>query len=354
MSTLSMDDVENIVYGATFLGTGGGGNMKTGLDLLHADLKNGIQFQLADIDELNESDIVASPYYVGAVGNTSKSLDSKDPALMAANILERYLKVKFKGIIAAELGGYATAGALHVAGSMGIPLVDADAAGRAVPDLQCSLFTVAKIPITPFSVYTSKEDEFIFKSISSDARAETIVRGISALTGSSVGICDHPTNARTLKNGCVRHTISKAMKIGRSLRSKSLDQLLEHTGISLIFKGKLADTKWEVREGFTYGDYILEGVNEFAGKTLKIWYKNENLMSWLDEKPYVTTPDLITLTTTELLPVTNPIEKTGSEYFVFGHRADEKWRTKEGMEVMSPNFFGFDYEYVPIEGVIKE
>lgn len=354
MLTLSKEDIENIVYGATFLGTGGGGSLETGLKILHSDLENGVCFQLADIEELNEDDIVASPYYVGAVGNSSRKVENNDPALMATNILEKYMKIKIKGIIAAELGGYATAGALHVAGSKGIPLIDADAAGRAVPDLQCSLFTVAKIPITPFSVYTSEKDEMILKSISSDDRAETIVRGISALTGSSVGICDHPASARVLKNGSARHSISESMNVGKCLREKSLGKLLQNNDISVIFKGELIDSKWEIIKGFTYGNYILQGVNEFSGKELKIWFKNENLMSWLDDDIYVTTPDLISLTTMDLFPVTNPIRETGSEYIVFGVRANERWRTKEGLEVMSPNFFGFDYEYVPIEGVIKK
>jgi len=29
----------------------------------------------------------------------------------------------------------------------------------------------------------------------------------------------------------------------------------------------------------------------YAGHHLKIWYKNENHISWLDEKPYITSPD---------------------------------------------------------------
>jgi DUF917 family protein len=42
------------------------------------------------------------------------------------------------------------------------------------------------------------------------------------------------------------------------------------------------------------------------------------------------------------------------EYFVFGLPSDSKWRTHKGLEVMSPRFFGFDYDYIPIEMVIEK
>ncbi|MGC8496840.1 MAG: DUF917 domain-containing protein [Thermoplasmata archaeon] len=353
MRNLTKEDVDNLLYGATFLGTGGGGSMEMGLELLNKDLNDGLAFQIADLDELDDHATIASPYYVGAVGNKIKINHSKDPALLATNVLENYVNKKVDGIIAAELGGYATAGALHVAASKNIPLLDADAAGRAAPDLQCSLFYIADIPITPFSVYTLMDDEIVVKSISSNEQAELIVRKISTLSSSSVGLCDHLTTASTLKNSCAKNTISKAIEIGKNLRKRSLESLLKINEIYELFKGKLSDSKWEIRNGFTYGYYTLDGIGEYSGSKLKIWFKNENLISWLNDSPYITSPDLIILTTVDLNPVTNPINKTGQEYFVFGMRSDKKWRTVAGLNVMAPKFFGFEIEYKPIENILE-
>lgn len=353
MKVLGSEDIENLLYGVTFLGTGGGGSMKKGMDLLHSDLKDGIVFYMIDLDEMSPDDPVASPYYVGAVGTSSESILSLDPAFEATGLLERHIGSTFKGIIAAELGGYATAGALHTAGLKKVPLIDADAAGRAAPDLQCSLFSVAKMPMTPFSVCTAEKDEMIMKSLGSDERGETIVRGIAAGLGSFVGICDHPTTAKGLGNSCSRNSISRAIAIGKGLREKNLNKVLEVGDLWVLFRGRLIDTNKETKEGYTFGNHTLEGVGDFQGKQMKIWYKNENLMSWLDGRVYVTTPDLISLTTTEFLPVTNPINEIGSEYIVFGGKSDNKWRTEDGLSVMSPRFFGYDHEYVPIEKVVE-
>lgn len=42
-----------------------------------------------------------------------------------------------------------------------------------------------------------------------------------------------------------------------------------------------------------YGTSIIEETNEYANSTMKIWYKNENLMAWRDGKAIATAPDLI-------------------------------------------------------------
>lgn len=354
MKTLKNDEIMSLAFGASFLGTGGGGSMSAGLKLIESDIESGVHFTLASFDELGEDDLIVSPYYVGAVGQSVAHSDDTDTAYGATQLLKKYLGGKIGGIIAAELGGFATLGALHVAGLEGVPMLDADAAGRAAPDLQCSMFYVSGLRMTPFSVYTKQRDQLIVKEISSDAQAELIVRGISTVIGSSVGICDHPGRLYDVKHSSILNTISKSIELGEKLRKGSVEDLLKSGKIYKLFSGLLKSSEHEIKEGFTYGSYLLEGREEFSGKEMKVWFKNENLMSWLDDKVYVTSPDLISITSSDLVPTSNPIIDEGKEYFVFGLPSDSKWRTPKGLEVMSPRFFGFDSLYVPIEEVVKE
>lgn len=351
MKTLGRDEIIDLAYGATFLGTGGGGDRLAGLNLIIPDIEAGRHFQMARFDELKEDNLVVSPYYVGAVGQKSISHKGTDTAYGATHLLEKYLGKKFGGIIAAELGGFATLGALHVAGMEEIPLLDADAAGRAAPDLQCSMFNVTGLKMTPFSVFTDQGDQLIVKSIASDAQAELIVRGISTVIGSSVGVCDHPGKVKEVENSAVKNTISMAIDIGKKLRKGSVDNLLENHSIYKLFRGLLRSSKSEIKGGFTYGNYIFEGTEKYKGMKMKIWFKNENLISWIDDKAYATSPDLIAITALDLTPMSNPIRDEGKEYFVFGLPSDLKWRTAKGLEVMSPKFFGYDIDYIPIEKV---
>ena len=354
MKTLDKNQIMSLAYGASFLSTGGGGTISAGLNLVWPDIESGINFKLASFDEFEADDLVVSPYYVGAVGQSSSSHRTTDTALGATRLLTSYIDRKLIGIIAAELGGFATLGALHVAGLEGVPLVDGDAAGRAAPDLQCSMFYVSGLKMTPFSVFTQQKDQLIVKEISSDGQAELIVRGIASVIGSSVGICDHPGKVGDIKSASIWNTISKSIDIGKIITKGSVEDLLKFGVVHKLFRGVLKSSKYEILEGFTYGNYILEGTEEFTGKKMKIWYKNENLMSWIDEKVYVTSPDLITITSIDLIPTSNPIKEEGAEYFVFGLPSDPKWRTVKGLEVMSPKFFGFKYDYIPIEKLVKK
>ncbi|MGC8618761.1 MAG: DUF917 domain-containing protein [Thermoplasmata archaeon] len=352
MKTFTIEQIMNLAYGASFLGTGGGGQRQSGMKLINEDIDEGRVFKLARLEELREDGLIVSPYYVGAVGRTQGHTSSSDTAYGATKLLKEYLGKELTGIIAAEMGGLATLGALHVAAVEEVPLLDADAAGRAAPDLQCSIFYVTGLGMTPFSVFTGDGDRLLVKSIASEAQAELIVRGISHVTGSSLGICDHPAKVKEIMNSCIRGTISLAMDIGESLRRGNVGELLRNFDVYQIFRGILKTAEHEIREGFTFGTYKLEGTEKFRGKTMKIWFKNENLMSWIDGKVCVTTPDLITITSLDLTPTSNPIREKGKEYLVFGLPSDRKWRTKKGLEVMSPKFFGYDTEFRPIEEVM--
>ncbi|MGC8699127.1 MAG: DUF917 domain-containing protein [Candidatus Acidifodinimicrobium sp.] len=354
MKTLKYEQIVNLAYGASFLGTGGGGQRQSGMRLINEDIEEGRSFKLAKLQELRDDGLVVSPYYVGAVGATQDRASPLDTAYGATRLLREYLDSELTGIIAAEMGGLATLGALHVAAKEGVPLLDADAAGRAAPDLQCSIFYVSGLGMTPFSIFTGDGDRLLVRSIASEAHAESIVRSISHTTGSSLGICDHPAKVKDIMNSCIIGTISLAMDIGESLRNGDVDKFLGDFDVYQIFRGVLKAVEYEIREGFTFGTYEFEGTEKFRGRKMKIWFKNENLMSWVDDKVYVTAPDLITITYLDLTPTSNPIKEEGKEYLIFGLPSDQKWRTTQGLEVMSPRFFGYDVDFRPIEEVMQK
>ena len=90
---------------------------------------------------------------------------------------------------------------------------------------------------------------------------------------------------------------------------------------------------------------------------MRIWFKNENLISWLDDRPYITCPDLITILDPEtgyaLSNFTDEINP-GREVAVIAIKAPEIWRTDRGLELLSPRYFGFDIPYRPMEEVLSE
>jgi hypothetical protein len=106
-----------------------------------------------------------------------------------------------------------------------------------------------------------------------------------------------------------------------------------------------------------WGEHRYDGAGNFSGKKFRIWYKNENQISWLDEKPYATSPDLLCVVdakTGKGLSNWGDDFAKNREVAVIGFRADDIWRSPEGLKIFNPGHFGFDIPYKPIERVVKK
>jgi len=354
MRELTEREVEDLLVGCAILGTGGGGDLEEGLKLVRGALGAGRGVRLAALGELDPGSWIGSPYYCGAVSPQGEGIEGR-VALWAFEVLEEFLGRPFAGVIAAELGGLATAGAIAVAAEKGLPLLDADALGRAAPELQCSYFYVKGIPIAPMGLATPQGDLILIREIQGDARAEEVVRTLATRSGGMVGVCDHPAQVERLQGSCIEGTLSRALQVGMArrqavARGDDPTQAVAAAGF-LLFTGKVEKHSFRVEGGFTLGEIVLAGEGDFSGRSYKIHYKNEHLISWLDGEVDVTVPDLICVLDRETgMPITNPNCQEGQRVAVVGFPAPKEWRTPEGLRVLGPAFFGYEVEYVPLEG----
>lgn len=356
MKVLDETELRDIIEGCTVLGTGGGGNPEEGWRMIKKVLKQGKEFKLVGLDEISPTGIVPMPYFVGSISEKRvKSVYPQGEAVRSYELLEEYMGKEFEGVISTELGGANTAAALVTAAMLKRPIVDGDPAGRAVPELQHTTYYILGIQMTPFSVVTPSGDEIIVPKVKDDVQAEKIVRGIVAATETNVGVTSHPIKGETLRSSVVPNTLTRALKIGKALRTARekegnvIKALVEAGTGFLLFKGAAVKSTWQDENGFTVGEFELEGIEEFKGQFYKVFFKNENLVSWRNEEVDVTIPDLISVLTPEGHPVTNPNIKEGREYMVVGFPAPKIWRTPKGLEAFGPRYVGLDVEYIPIE-----
>ena len=354
METLKEEDLESILLGCTVLGTGGGGDLKKGLERVKRDIESEKKFKIMSLNDIPDDALVASPYHCGSL--TSSGEEAKIPEdILSFKALQEYFRENFFATVSTELGGGNTATALSVAANMDIPIVDGDPAGRSVPELQHSTFFINNVSIAPMSVANKFGDVVIVKKVLDDFRAEKIVRSIAVASGGSVGVTDHPMRGENLKTSIISNTISHAKKIGGVLKkTRDYRRVAEAGGGYILFKGEVVDSPWKDEGGFTVGEIYIEGTEEYNRSKYKVWYKNENLMAWRDNKIDITAPDLICILSKEdAMPVTNPNCRKGIEVVVVGYPAPKEWRTKRGIEILGPKSFGFDCDYIPIEEKIK-
>ena len=112
MKKLSKQNIIDILYGCTILGTGGGGNLEDGLAMMEQDFAEGKELYLADLSELPDDKYIATPYGCGAPAALNAEKDAKfanlpisdvPPAILAFRSLENYFGEKFFAVSSTEL-----------------------------------------------------------------------------------------------------------------------------------------------------------------------------------------------------------------------------------------------------------
>lgn len=361
MRELGWHEVDDILVGATLLGCGGGGDLEEGRELLRRVYDEGRAVTLAAPDEIADDAVIACPYGVGGLTPGDEAdyagleRAAEHPGALAVRALAEHIGRPFGALITGELGGTSIADAFVPAALLGLPVVDADPVGRAVPELEHSMFYVHGLPIAPQAVVNEIGDTVIVTRVADDRRAEALVRALAVASRNVVWVADHALPWGRVKPVVIHGAVGLAGRVGRALREvreggrDAAAAAAAAAGGRVVFRGRVASYVWEERDGFTWGELELAGDGADAGSSYRVWSKNENLLAWRDGAVDVTTPDLVCcLSEPSGEPVTNPHHAPGDRVTVLGVPAPSAWRTPRGLAVLGPRHFGFDLEYVSL------
>jgi hypothetical protein len=368
MPTRVLDRValEDILVGCSYLGCGGGGRLSEGMAQLEEDWKAGRSFELLAVGDLPDDQWVASPYGLGSNATPSDAervrfVDlprSPDCVERSFRLLGTYLRRPFAAVVAGELGPWSTAAALSTAARLGIPTLDADRVGRATPEATQDSLLAAGLSTTPIAAVTGFGDSLILEKVARNSRVEDLLRAISAASLSELGVTDAALSGRDAKRpgvlvtGSLGHAeaLGRARRHAASTNGDPLAAVVAAGGGYRLFEGDVVESPWKDDSGFLVGDVTIDGRGSFRGSRYRVWYKNENLISWRDDAVSVTAPDLIVIADTRSgSSISNPDYERGQAVTVLGFPAPALWRSPAGLRLFGPAHFGFDVPYVPIE-----
>jgi len=363
MKTLSRQDLTDILLGAAILGTGGGGEIDEGMGLIDRALSEGKHFNLVALDEVADDALVCTPYMLGAVAALSEELEpqyqgltriDEPPILLAYRRFQQYLGREFYGTIACELGGANTAVAFFAAAMSGHHIIDADPAGRAVPEVTHSTYYLNGLPTGPIIVTNEFGECIICENLADDQRAENILRALAKVSRNDIAAIDHAFEMREIRHAVIPGVISQALKMGQVWRmaqgnGADIAQTVAEQGQGFVaFRGEIAGNDDCVEGGFTIGNIEILGRGEFAPDRYRIWLKNENMIGRLNDKVHTTIPDMICLIDLDTgMPVTNPNYHTGQNVAVVILPAPEPFTSPQGLSVFGPAYLGLDIAYEP-------
>jgi hypothetical protein len=343
-------DLKCLAYGAAFLGSGGGGKLDAGLIILERMAREeGNKFvELMDVSKMGNGYAVP----VSLIGSAAEAEDDEDfrgiirraGETMRDNLAND--KKNLECIISGELGGENTIVSAYAAASLGIPMIDADCSGRAVPELGTSLFTINKIGVSPL-VMAAGEGESVDTMITYPADPynndvmEKLARSICVAYGGTAAMSTWPVNREDIENKLLPGEISKSIAVGKLIlnaQEKGLnivDQILSNIDCREIATGTIKKVDLEVNGGFEIGTVT---VADPAGD-YKIYFKNESLMARNPQgEIIVAAPDLISMIDMKSYrPLTNADLEVGMEVVYFSINAQSQWKkSKEALSVWEP------------------
>ena len=353
------------------MGTGGGGDPAAGAAMLKDALAEGLDLGWCDMADIGDQTLTAMVYGMGSIAPGGADRDrllrslgvgeaphSEAQGMQdAVAVLSEHLREPIGCIVAAELGAYNSPAPLVVAARLGIPVVDGDYSGRAVPEEMQSTPHVFGVASDPLASVDQWGNTTIVAKAANSYMLERVGRYLSmaGITGTSVA--STAVRADCMKKILVPGTLTQCLEIGRACRRAAqtgadpVDAALQIAGGWRLFEGTVAGKHWEDSGGFMLGTLDIDGSGPWAGRSLRAWFKNEIHVTWLDGEPWVCSPDLVTLVSPQTgRGYTNTAIDVGDEVVAVGMRGLDVMRDPNTLESASgPVYFGFDVPYVPIE-----
>lgn len=363
-------DIADFLRGANFMSASGGGDPAVQHEQLRDDLRQGRTIEFVPLSALDPEGVTFSVCYSGSIA--PESFDDPEeraerlgggkvndlPFVQAVQLLEDVLGVSCAGLVSIEIGGINTGAILSAASRLGLPLVDGDYAGRAIPELHATAPHIFGVQVLPMACVDHFGNEVIIRAAPSDAWAERIGKHLALASLGMTACAFAAVPAAEVARMYVPGTLSECLDLGRAIR-----QARENGGDPVaaaaaaldgwvIFSGTVSGRDW-ANTGYMEGTHELTGVGEFSGHKLKVWFRNENHVTWLDGEPWVASPDLIEFcdpVTAE--PLVNTYLELGQEIAVVGRRRRDIFDSPAGLEALSPRHFGFDLDFRGIEALL--
>ncbi len=359
-------DVEDFVRGCVFFGTGGGGSPVEGAELLRTQLSAGRKPGWIDVDEIPDEAWCVRISRTGTTAPPTPEMVAEKERLglgpaeldqvKVIGELSEYTGHAIRVVVPPEIGAGNSSAAIATAARGGLLVVDGDYVGRAIPEVSMTTPCLAGKPIWPMATVDRWGNVCLIKQTVSYEMAERFARHMAVASFGNTALAGFLLQGQEMKQIVVRNTMTECLELGRDIRqaresgTDPVEAAVKSVGGWLLFEGTVVRETGENRGGFYWGEHVIRGQGAFAGHEMKIWFKNESLVSWKDEKPFVTAPDMIVLMERPNgEPLTNNMVKEGSELAVVGVRAREAFRTPAGVGILGPRHFGFDIDYVPIE-----
>jgi len=363
------DDLDALLIGLGILGTGGGGDPGWGRKIIENDFARGRKHYFIEPENIADDAFICSGGIMGSV-KTFEGMSYDEIVEMWENdfvltkVIEEMEKItgkKLNYIIPFEAGGLNTPVIMTLAARLGIPVVNADGVGRAVPETQMSSFIGHGISLYPMPLVDRYGNTLVVKRAKTSTYADEIGRVVVTKGGGYCGNSHYPMTGKQLKNSCIPGCITHSIEIGKTVllaRAKGNDPVEAFVNVSdgfKLFRGEVEEMVGENKGGFYITRTRAIGTGPYRGSRLEMVIKNETMAVWVDERVKVVLPDKACILYSDSGEGIMSVDiKPGVDMTVVGvpahQRLRDAMRTEEGKQAFGGDRYGCsELVYTPIE-----
>lgn len=353
---LEYPDFLDIALGGTVLGTGGGGSYETAEHLAKTLLRR------KSVKLMSLGTVPSRARIISIAGMGSLEAMLRKPftteARNAFDALARDSVWGTKYVIPIETSGFNFLTPMTVAAARGVTVIDADAAGRAIPQLNQTLFYAGGISLAPLALADADGRSVTIQG-SEYALSEKVAISALEYFGWSAGLACYPMDGAAAKRASVAGTISLARSVGIVVRaaiegeSDPLGAVLAVTGGRELIRGIVDRFESETVGSYKFGNLEVSGKKPDDGSTVLVKSMNENMIAWKDNRLAAVAPDRICFLTPDGRPLTNADISPGDEIAIFLIEAQPPWKSKEASGLFSSTLAAMGYKgrYISIRAI---
>lgn len=308
---LTRRDLEQIVGGACFLASAGGGTYASGMHLASRFEDKAYYPQsvvpLVEVEDVEDEKLGVMVAYIGSP-ESMEEIYYPVEIVQAVRQLEKQ-KGRISYILPAEIGAISSLAACTTAAKLGIAVVDGDGAGRAVPELSMTTFSLYRKDVNPVFLASKEENAYVCLSIA-DGTSETAASEVESFVrptlavpcfGQKAGLAMWVLKGSEIKEVIrSRNTLQGCLELGKYIRERKKEELFEKVrkmgyGKPRSLVGTGASIQTSVGGGFDKGTLTFTTGGDVEENNITVLFQNESLIAWDARRPQplATAPDLI-------------------------------------------------------------
>ena len=312
MYHIDKEDMRIIVNGASFLASGGGG----GVESANAVIDNIVAFaDRVAVVEASDVDADAELLVICGVGAPdAPNLNFKQSPGYGLKGLQDMTGWKYHYVLPIEVGAMNSMIPLLACAQFDIPFVDADGAGRSVPQMSMCSYALQGFSTQETLVVSDEADKYPLHPANADEMEAQVRKIVSTKLQDAGTVATWSLTGEQIHQpgALVPGSLSVALSIGNAMASatplSSVQGIISGcypANAVILRRGKVTAATNKVQDGFDVGTVTLKEGN----REVTLYFVNESLLATIDVdgKPaaFILGPDMICSMGVDGAPMTN-------------------------------------------------